>query len=121
MNDQEMTNVYKLECYYIDHDGIGLDAVIQLLENTHYANHSPSPDVISGETRQVDWVDDNPLNYEQTKAEAFRKLFSDAITDHLLKHVIDELGPFAGKTKTNSLGEIVSVLKAKLLSAEQPK
>ena len=67
--------IYKMEILFIDFDGLGEAGARDLLENTRYPNHVIGPDVMSCETREVDWTDAHPLNNRTTRRAAYEKLF----------------------------------------------
>jgi len=67
--------VHKIEVLVIDLDGIGKNDVQSAIENARYPNRCISLDVMSIETREVDWSDEHPLN-NSDKAEAeYKRLF----------------------------------------------
>jgi hypothetical protein len=67
--------VYKLEVMVIDHDEIGIEEAISLLENTRYPNYAISPNVMFYDVAEVEWSDENPLNKLDTQVDAFEQLF----------------------------------------------
>lgn len=67
--------VHKVTIGIIDHDGLGVEDLRSVLQNTHYANRCISPRVLEVETKEVDWHDRHPLNITTTQDEAFRQLF----------------------------------------------
>lgn len=71
------TKVYKIELMVIDHDGIGEDDIVALLEHTRYANHAISPRVMGVDDREVEWSDDHPLNQIGGCDAAYDALFVD--------------------------------------------
>jgi hypothetical protein len=73
---ENKTKVYKIELLIVDHDNIGEDGVVALLENQRYPNRAIYPSVQSIETREVYWSDNHPLNNLNTADEAYRKLFA---------------------------------------------
>jgi hypothetical protein len=74
-----MTKVFKIELMVVDHDGIGEDEVKLVLEDAHYPNRCISPNVVSIESREVDWTDEHPLNKRSTWKAFFAELFSSLI------------------------------------------
>lgn len=71
----ERVKVHRLEVLVIDHDDIGSDEVASVLQNARYPNRCISPEVMSVESREVDWRDSHPLNMRGQTEEAFRELF----------------------------------------------
>lgn len=61
----------------IDHDDLGADEVVSVLEAEEFPNHCMYPRVVAIETREVQWSDDHPLNSRTTHDVAFRRLFAD--------------------------------------------
>lgn len=45
------------------------------LEDARYPNDCIRPEVLSAETREVEWSDEHPLNYGRTFAAAVKELF----------------------------------------------
>jgi hypothetical protein len=70
------TNVYKIELMIVDFDRIGEDEIRLVLEEAHYPNRCISPNVVSIESREVDWTDEHPLNKRSTWKAFFAGLFS---------------------------------------------
>lgn len=68
--------VHKVTVLIVDHDGLGADAIKDEIENTSYANHCMSPQVMCVETEEVEWRDDHPLNYLDKAYGAYIKLFN---------------------------------------------
>lgn len=67
---------YKIELLIIDHDGLGADAINDVLENTKYPNHCISPEV--KDTHGIDvgeWTDEHPLNQNNTSHAEYERLF----------------------------------------------
>lgn len=71
-----LTKIYRVTLLIVDHDGIGEGNLKDILENARYPNRCISPDVMKIETREVDWNDEHPLNYQHTQAEEFERLFT---------------------------------------------
>ncbi len=71
----DMTRVHKIILLVVDFDDLGADGVTQVLESTKYPNHCIHPDVMSIETREVEWDDDHPLNKRDTHESAVEELF----------------------------------------------
>lgn len=68
--------VHKVVLMVIDHDNIGAEELVDVMENARYPNRCISPQVIDIETKEVKWHDRHPLNISATAAaEEFRKLF----------------------------------------------
>lgn len=65
-----MVKVYQLTIGVIDHDGIGLDGLMGVLEDTDQSFH-----ILSSQEREVQWDDSSPLNLSRDSAKAMRKLF----------------------------------------------
>lgn len=69
--------VHKLTIMIIDHDNLGPTEVKSVLENTRFANHCISPDVMNIESVDIgEWDDKHPLNNSQTMAAEFERLFT---------------------------------------------
>ena len=67
-----------IELLILDTDGLGINEIISVLENTRYPNRCISPTVISA--TQVDigeWEDTNPLNYSNTVRSEYYRLFGE--------------------------------------------
>lgn len=69
--------VFKVELMITDHDKVGEDGIISMLENTKFANWSISPTVMAIESREIEWTDDHPLNKFPTMKAAFEELFAE--------------------------------------------
>jgi len=54
--------VFSVTILIIDHDEVGSDEIVSLIENARYPNRCVSPVVISYREAEVDWSDDHPLN-----------------------------------------------------------
>jgi hypothetical protein len=67
--------VHKLTVLVVDHDDLGGVDVRDVIEDTRYPNSCIYPQVMSVETRDVEWSDDHPLNKTATQAAAFDELF----------------------------------------------
>lgn len=78
--EPKKVQVHKVTLMVVDHDGLGADGLRVVLEETQYPNHCAWPQVARVETVNVDWVDDNPLNYEAKWRAEFERLFSAGIT-----------------------------------------
>ena len=70
------TKVVKVELMIVDHDGIGIEEITSVLENTRYPNHCIAPRVMSLQAREVDWSDEHPLNKYSTMIATYDELFS---------------------------------------------
>lgn len=78
----EPTKAYKMVLLFVDHDDLGPDGAANLLENARYPNHVIGPTVMSMETREVMWNDDDhPLNDRAGQEAAFEKLFGKVARD----------------------------------------
>ena len=54
---------YKIELLIQDHDEIGIDQIIDVIENARYPNRCISPEVIGVLESDIgEWHDDHPLN-----------------------------------------------------------
>lgn len=68
---------YKVELLIIDHDEVGKEQIVEIIENTKYPNWCISPDVKNIEERDIgEWADDHPLNLREKCEEEYQKLFS---------------------------------------------
>jgi hypothetical protein len=66
----------KLEVLIVDHDGIGAEAIKEVIENARYPNRCIMPSVMTVEARDIgEWVDNNPLNNSTTAHAEFVRLF----------------------------------------------
>lgn len=69
--------VHKLEIFIIDHDNLGIDEIVTVIDNTRFSNDCINPRVISSQTVDIgEWSDDNPLNRKATQKQEIEKLFS---------------------------------------------
>ncbi len=68
---------YKLEVLIVDHDEIGEETIVSVLENHRYPNRCIAPDVKNVECADIgEWHDDHPLNlYSKSEAE-YKRLFN---------------------------------------------
>ena len=62
MSDDCKVQVHKVVLLVVDHDGIGVEEVADLLAEARYPNHCMAPSVMHVETREVGWSDGHPLN-----------------------------------------------------------
>ena len=69
------TKVHKITLLIVDHDDLGAQEVVTVLENTRYPNRCVMPRIASIETREVDWDDGHPLNQNASWRKAFAALF----------------------------------------------
>ena len=69
------TKVVKVELMIVDHDGIGVEEITSVLENTRYPNHCIAPRVMSLRSVEVDWSDEHPLNKYSTMIATYDELF----------------------------------------------
>lgn len=69
--------VFKVELMIVDHDGVGEDGVISMLENARYPNRAISPTVMGVKSREIEWTDDHPLNKFSTMSTALKELFQE--------------------------------------------
>ena len=70
-----MVQVIKLEVMVINHGGLDLDEVADIIESTVYPNRCISPTVMEYDTREVEWDDENDLNHVATQDQAFKEIF----------------------------------------------
>lgn len=68
-------DVHRIVLLVVDHDGLGQQEVIDVLENARYPNHCIAPSVMQIDTAEVEWSDGHPLNHGDTTAEEFDRLF----------------------------------------------
>ena len=69
--------VYKITLCFIDHDNLGLESVVNIIENARLPNHISPGTVISIDERDIgEWRDDHPLNQLNTCTNAFNDLFA---------------------------------------------
>ena len=61
----------------LDFDGLGVDGVINELENARFANDCISPKVMSAKERDIgEWDDEHPLNQRDYCAAEMKRLFA---------------------------------------------
>lgn len=72
-----MTKVYKLEVLIIDHDDVGLEEAISLIEDANYPNYCLSPHVMKSETKKIKWRDSHPFNQSTTMQQTYEDLFGE--------------------------------------------
>jgi hypothetical protein len=65
--------VIRIELYIIDHDNIGAEGSVSEIVSSKYLH----PIIGEIKEKEVDWVDDNPLNYKKTSVLAARELFKE--------------------------------------------
>lgn len=68
--------VHKIEVMVLDFEGLGADEVKMVLQNALYPNNCVYPDVMSIETRDIEWYDLHPLNMADTSEAEFKKMFN---------------------------------------------
>lgn len=67
---------YEITLRIIDHDGIGLQDIRDVLENARYPNHCISPKVSGHREADIgEWSDDHPLNMNSTADAEWSRLF----------------------------------------------
>jgi len=72
--------VIRLELMVLDFDGLGVEEVKTVLENTKYPNHCIAPSVMAAEAREIgEWDDNHPLNFKDQQAAEFRRLFGEKL------------------------------------------
>jgi hypothetical protein len=72
-----VTKVHKITLLVVDHDDLGADEVVAVLEGARYPNHCIHPSVATIETREVKWDDAHPLNQTTSWRSSFAALFGD--------------------------------------------
>lgn len=72
---RDKVKVYKVTMMIVDHDRLGEDELLEVLEHTRYPNHCIAPTVMEIQTREVDWSDEHPLNQLDQQERAFVDLF----------------------------------------------
>jgi hypothetical protein len=66
----------KIELLIVNFDGLDLEEIKSVIENTRYPNHCISPQVMSAEVKEIgDWDDDHLLNDQETCKQEFNRLF----------------------------------------------
>ena len=73
---RKFTQVHKIEILVVDHDHMGIDAVIEAIETQNYPNDCIRPRVKYSNTAEVEWSDDHPLNGVDHD-QAYKELFGD--------------------------------------------
>lgn len=71
-----MVEVHKVTICVVNHDQVSERDMRVMFEQMRYLFNN----VVSVETKEVDWDDDHPLNYDKTLADEFRKMFREAYT-----------------------------------------
>lgn len=71
--------VHRLDVLIVDTDCVGTQGVKDVLVNARYPNHCIAPDILSIETKAVEWSDDHPLNRRDTQDAAIAVLFPRAV------------------------------------------
>jgi hypothetical protein len=73
--------VIKVELFFVDFDGVGVEGARDVIETARYPNRCVSPVVLSVEGRdigpQADWHDDHPLNRADSCADEIKRLFAE--------------------------------------------
>jgi hypothetical protein len=73
-----MTKAYRIELLVIDHDELGSEEIVELLENHKYPNYCISPKIMSMDERDIgEWTDDHPLNKSDTQEKYYNKRFNE--------------------------------------------
>ena len=66
---------YKIELLIEDHDEIGIDQIIDVIENARYPNRCISPEVIGVMESDIgEWHDDHPLNLMSERYDYINKI-----------------------------------------------
>lgn len=68
----DKTKVRCVTLMIVDHDDLGTDDVITVIENTRYPNRCITPRVARIESIDVEWSDEHPLNQPGWRNEFFR-------------------------------------------------
>jgi hypothetical protein len=71
-----VTKVHKVTLMIVDFDKLDAEGVKEVIENTRYPNRCLNPDVMTIETKEVEWDDEHPLNYRSSREKAFEELFA---------------------------------------------
>jgi len=69
------TKVHKVELLIVDHDNVGADEIMDVIENQKYPNHCISPSVMSTETVEIDYHDGHPFNLTNKQTEEYERVF----------------------------------------------
>ena len=72
-----MVEVHKITLPIIDHGGVGAKEISDLIKMQKFPNLYISPNVVSIETRQIEYSDDHPLNCAGSEKE-FERLFAES-------------------------------------------
>ncbi len=68
--------VHKIVLMVIDHDEVGKQGIVNVIEDQNYPNMCILPSVMDIETKDIgEWSDDHPLNMGNISKE-FNKLFN---------------------------------------------
>ena len=68
---------YKLTLLFVDHDDVGMDGAISLIENAQLPNHISAGTVMEAEDYDIgEWSDDHPLNSDRTMCTEFDRMFN---------------------------------------------
>ncbi len=67
---------YKITLLFIDHDRVGPDEAVELIENARLPNHISAGTVMEIEERDIgEWSDEHPLNRTSTHDAEYARLF----------------------------------------------
>lgn len=69
------TKIHLITIMVADFDDLGMAGVQDTLVTMRYPNHCIAPQIVAGETREVEWDDDHPLNKTFTWRQALGELF----------------------------------------------
>ena len=73
--------VSKIELYVIDFDQLGVDEIVNTIQNASYPNDCIWPHVIgSSEVDIGEWRDDHPLNVAKTAKQEIERLFGTEVS-----------------------------------------
>jgi len=70
-------NVFKIELLIIDFDECGEEETRYMIENARYPNRCITPEVKKFECREIEWIDEHPLNLTEKCDEEYNKLFKE--------------------------------------------
>lgn len=68
---------YKLEILIVDHDEVGIDEIVEIIESARYPNRCIHPHVMASQEADIgEWTDEHPLNALATMEDEYRRIFN---------------------------------------------
>jgi hypothetical protein len=99
--------IYKAEILIANFDSLAPDEIKRVIESTRYPNDCIYPNVLSIDSRDVEWSDDLPINNRQTMQEAVGLLFGETICEmntitDILRRAFNEIQDVHGIALTSA-------------------